>query len=274
MITAPLATLMLAVTALLFSQSALAGSIYFGLSLTESQGTVINQGSGAAFYPEVFRMLADGSWAQLKARRAPAELAAGAELHFTWPDTRHEEEVSEIERMQPVMVCFFDQSGVGFGQIAFFNPPPATKAELKAGYVNGVLRIEPPPDAASAVRATWVLWPREEGIKPIRLPVRFTHHPPPALRIDWRSQGKAPFLLDTGAGQPAVLLVHETEHGYTQQSVPDGGLQGREQRAAWLDATPQLYATSLIALVIAVGAMVLQFLLRSREPRMSGGSNP
>jgi hypothetical protein len=47
--------------------------------------------------------------------------------------------------------------------------------------------------------------------------------------------------------------------------VPGGGLQGREQRAAWLDATPKFYAASLIALAIAAAAMVLQFLRRPRQ---------
>jgi hypothetical protein len=273
MMSAPLATLMLAVTGLLFSQSALAGSISFGLSVTGSQLTLINQGSGSAFYPAVFRMLSDGSWAQLEASSAPAELPAGTHLQLTWPDAHPAEEMSDLERMQPVMVRFFDQNGVGFGQIAFFNAPPAAKTVLKAGYVNGALRIEPPPDAASSIQATWVLWPQEEGIKPIRLPVRFVHRPPPALRIDWRGQGKVAFRLDTGAGQPAVILLHETEQGYAQQFVPDGGLQGREQRAAWLDATPQFYAASLIALIFAAGAMVLQFLRRPRAPTISGGAN-
>jgi hypothetical protein len=69
-----------------------------------------------------------------------------------------------------------------------------------------------------------------------------------------------PFRLDTGAGQPAVILLHESEQGYAQQYVPDGGLQGREQRAAWLDASPNLSAVSSIALAFAAGAMVLQFL--------------
>ena len=271
---APLATLMLAVTALLFSQSALAAGISFGLSVTGSQLTLINQGNGSAFYPAVFRMLSDGTWAQLEASSARAELAAGAHWQLTWPDAQPAEEMSELERIQPVMVRFFDQSGVGFGQIAFFSAPPAAKIELKAGYVNGALQIEPPPDAASSIRASWVLWPQEEGIKPIRLPVRYAHRPPPALRIDWRGQGKVPFQLDTGAGQPAVILLHETDQGYAQQFVPDGGLPGREQRAAWLDATPKFYAASLIALLFAAGAMLLQFLRRPRAPTISGGANP
>src|ERR1035437_895069 len=175
--------------------------------------------------------------------------------------------------MQPVMVRFFDQVGVGFGQISFFHAPPAAKTALKARYVSGALQIEPPdgvPSGVPSIRASWVLWPQEEGIRPIRLPVRFEHHPPPALRIDWRRQGRVPFQLDTGAGQPAAILIHETDQGYALQSVPGGGLQGREQRAAWLDATPKFYAASLIALAIAAGAMVVQFLRRPRGRAKTG----
>jgi len=274
MMTAPLATLILAVTALLFSPSAPAASMSFGLSVTDSRLTLINQGGGSAFYPAVFRMLPDGSWAQLEASSVPAEFPAGAHWQLTWPDTRPAQEMSELERMQPVMVRFFDQSGVGLGQIAFFSAPPEAKAVLKAGYVDGALQIEPPADGAPSIRASWVLWPREEGIEPIRAPVSFAHRPPPALRIDWRSQGKVPFRLDTGAGQPAVILLHESEQGYAQQYVPDGGLQGREQRAAWLDASPKLYAVSSIALALAAGAMVLQFLRRPRASTRSGGVDP
>jgi hypothetical protein len=255
--------MMLALTALLLSLSAVAGSLSFRLSLTGSQLTVVNQGDSSAFYPAVFRMLPDGGWGRLEAASAVADLAAGARVQFTWPDMRPPEQASELERMQPVMVRFFDQAGVGFGQISFFHAPPAARTALKARYVSGALQIEP-PDSVPSIRASWVLWPQEEGIRPIRLPVRFEHHPPPALRIDWRRQGKAPFRLDTGAGQPAVILIHDTEQGFAQQLVPDGGLQGREQRAAWLDATPMFYAASMIALAIAAGAMVLQFLRRPR----------
>ena len=264
MVTAPLARLIFAVAALLLSRSALAGGVSFRLSLTGSDLTVINQGDSSAFYPAVFGMLTDGSWAQLAATGAPAEFAAGARLQLTWPDSRPPELLSEFERMQPVMVRFFDQAGVGFGQISFFRAPPIAKTAVRARYANGALQIGP-PDGASSIRASWVLWPQEDGIRPIRLPVRFEHRPPPALRIDWRRQGGAPFRLDTGAGQPEVILVHETEGGYAQQRVPGGGLQGREQRAVWLNSTPKFYVASLIALALAAGLMLLQFLRRPRR---------
>lgn len=264
MVTTLLAKLMFAVAALLLSLSAFAGSISFQLSLTGSQLTVTNKGDESAYYPAVFRLLDTGRWERLAGTDTPAELAAGARLELTWPDLRPRERLSAIERMQPVMVRFFDQAGVGSGQISFFRGPPAAKTAMRAGYVGAALQVEP-PDAVSSIRASWVLWPQEEGIGPIRLPVRFEHRQPPALHIDWLRHGKLPFRLDTGAGQPEVMLLHETVQGYALQRVPGGGLQGREQRAAWLDATPKFYAASLIALAMAAVAMALQFLRRTRR---------
>lgn len=261
--TNPLPKILLALAPLLLSLPALAGTLAFRLSLTGSELTVTNQGDSSAFYPAIFRMLADGRWAQLEASASPAELAPGMRLQLKWPDTPAAQQASALERMRPVMVRFFDQAGVGFGQVSLLHPPPAATA-LKARYVHGLLQIEA-PEGVPPVRATWVLWPQEHGIRPIRLPLRFEHSQPPAQRIDWARQGKAPFQLDAGAGQPNVMLVHETGQGYALQAVPGGGMGGREQRAAWLDATPKFYAAALIALVLAVGAMVLQFLRRPRR---------
>ena len=257
MVTALLARKAFAVVALLYSLSAVAGSLSFQLSLTGSQLTLINRGDSSAFYPAVFRMLRDGNWERLEATDAPAELAPGGRMQAVWPDTRPLEKLSELERMQPAMVRFFDQAGVGFGQISFFRAPLVAGARLKAGYASGSLRIDA-PDSSSAIHATWVLWPQEQGIGPISMPVQFEHHPPPARRIDWRSQGGDPFQLDTGAGQPAVMLIHEMGRGYSLQGVPGGGLQGREQRAAWLDASARFYQAAWFALAIAAGAMVLR----------------
>jgi hypothetical protein len=61
------------------------------------------------------------------------------------------------------------------------------------------------------------------------------------------------------------MLLHETAQGYALQLVPGGGLQGREQRAAWLDATPKLYVASLVTLAMAAFAMLVQFLRRPRR---------
>jgi hypothetical protein len=264
MMTSPLAKLIFALTALVFSLPALAGSVSFQLSLTGPELTVINQGNGSAYYPAVYRLLADGSWSRLAAVDKPAELAAGARMKLTWPELRPREQLPPLERTQPVMVRFFDQAGVGFGQISFFHTPPAAKTKLRASYAGGVLQIEP-PEAVFSISASWVLWPLEEGIRPIRLPVNFEHRQPPARRIDWLRHGRDPVQLDTGGAQPEVTLLHETAQGYVLQRVANGGLQGKEQRAVWLNSSKVFYASAMIALALAAGFMLLQFLRRPRR---------
>ena len=263
MVSARLVRTMLIAVVPLLPVLAAAASLSFGFSLSGSDLAVENRGGATAFYPAVFRIESDGRWRRLGADGTPAELEPGATLKVNWSDPRPEEQWSAIERMQPVMVRFFDQAGVGFGQISFFRAPPAAPWSVKAGYDGGVLQIEPPVGAPT-VHSTWVLWAREEGIEPIRLPVRFEHRPSPALRIDWLRRGPVPFRLDAGAGQPEVLLIHETGQGYVLQSVPKGNLQGREQRAAWLDAAPRLYAAALIGLVIAASVILSQYRRRPR----------
>lgn len=248
------ATLLSCFVVVTASPPARAADISFDLSSEGSELTVVNRGTGTAFYAAAFLLLPDGRWTGLGARDAPAQLPPDAHSRFAWPDEPSGPQRAEIEHLRPLMVRFFDQSGIGFGQIAFLSPPPVARSGLHARYAGGALLIEPPTDAASAIRATWVLWAREDGIDPIRLPVRFVHEPPPAQRIVWRERAPTPYRLDTGARQPSVILLHETEQGFEQQFVPQGSPRGREQRAAWLEAAPQLYAAALLALLLAVGA--------------------
>ena len=256
---------LLALLALVLTSSAFAGNVSFGLSLNGSELVVTNQGNTSAFYPAVFRLRPDNSWAQLKAVAPPAELAPGAHLQLVWPDTAGEEALSEIVRMQPVMVRFFDQAGVGFGQLSFFRAAAPAPIPLKAEYVGGSMRIEP-PEAGAFISASWVLWGQEDGIRPIRQAVKLEHKQPPALRIDWQRQGRESFQIDTGAGLPAVSLLHQTAQGFVLQSVSDGGLQGREQRAVWLNSTAMFYGLGALMLVLGASALLLQFLRRPQLP--------
>jgi hypothetical protein len=245
---------------LLCPSFAAAGDISFHLSLTGAELIVTNQGNSTAFYPAVFKLAADGRWEQLAVKGRPAELVPGARFQSTWVEVDKTKQDLPLERMQAVMVRFFDQAGVGFGQISFFRAPSAAKEFLKSGYAGGKLFIEP-PGRTSSIRSSWVLWPREEGIGSIRRPVRFEHRPPQAKRIDWRSLPPEAFRLDTGAGQPAAILVHETDQGLFMQQVSGGGLQGREQRAAWLDASSYFYRAAQIGFGLGAGLVVLQLIL-------------
>ena len=243
--------------ALLFALNCSAGNISFGLSLTGGALTLTLQGDTSAFYPAAYRLLADGRWQRLDlapGQVVPAELVPGAQLNVVWPETRPLETLPALDRMQIGMVRFFDQAGVGFGQILMFHPPPVTEKLLKAGYVDGQLVIQPPAYGAGS-STSWLLWAQEDGIAPISSELKFEHVQPPAQRIDWQP-GSQPLRVDTGAGQPAAMLLHETTQGYVILRIPGGGVQGRQQRTAWLSASPSFYrAAWLLALAAALALL-------------------
>lgn len=249
-----------------FAFGAWAGTISFELSLTGTVLTLTSKGDSAAFYPAVFRLRADGRWeclAPVSGRQPSAELPPGARIDLLWPDVRPLHDLAPIERLRPLMVRFFDQAGVSFGQLSFMQTPPAATEILAAGYANGQLNVAPP--AGGSIRATWVIWPQEEGIEPIRRPVNFDQGQPPARRIEWHA-GTAAAHLSTGAAQPMAMLVHETAQGLTLQNLPRGVVQSRQQRSAWLDARQLFYVLAALALIAAALAPVV-LVLRSRLAR-------
>ncbi|MFA6313734.1 MAG: hypothetical protein WCV99_01375 [Sterolibacterium sp.] len=250
--------LLIACTAWLFACGASAGTIAFELSLTGATLTVTSKGDSTAFYPAVFRLLADGRWERLAPAPAtlpPAELLPGAGIALLWPEARAQQSQAAIERLRPLMVRFFDQAGVGFGQLSFMQTPAAAVDTVSAAYADGQLSVSP-PSGGSTIRATWILWPQEEGIDPLRRPASFEHHQPPARRIEWHS-AMGPLRLATGAARPAVVLVHETAAGLSLQNVARGVVQGRQQRSVWLDAQAPLYALAAVAAALAILAPVL-----------------
>ena len=255
----------LSILILLLAVPARAGNISFGLSLTDSRLTVVNQGDTAAYYPAVMRLLADGRWQVLAyARNAgpPAELLPGASMEVVWPDLRPADTLPPPENFRPVMVRFFDQAGAGFGQISFFNQPPAAADILQASYDGGMMTIVP-PDKGN-IQASWLIWAQEEGIAPLRGKVRFEHQQPNARRIEWRP-GMEKLKLNLGHGRPAALLLHETAQGYQLQTVYDGGVQGRQQRAAWLSAHPRLFQLAQLAAAAAVLVLLWSLLGGTRR---------
>ena len=244
--------LTIALAAWLFSCAAFAGSISFQLSLTEATLTVTAKGDSTAFYPAVFRLLADGRWERLAGVSGglpAAELLPAAHLDFLWPEMRPLASLPPLERLRPLMVRFFDQAGVSFGQISFMQPPPAASETLPARYVDGQLTVAPP--GSGGVHASWIIWAQEEGIAPIRGPVVFEHVQPPARRIEWHA-GMKPLRLVTGAAQPLAMLLHETPQGFALQTVARDVAQGRQQRSGWLDARSWWYGLALLAVVLAL----------------------
>ncbi|TRZ93064.1 MAG: hypothetical protein D4R84_11155 [Rhodocyclaceae bacterium] len=231
-----------------------AGSISFSLALTGASLALVNTGDSVAFFPGALAMRADGGWEPLApppGRKTPTQLAPGERLELVWPDVRPPEVLSAIERLRPTMVRFNDQAGVGFGQISFFTVPPPAAATVSAGYSGGMLRLAPP--SGDAIRATWVLWPQEAGIAGIRQAFTGDVNQPPARHIEWlKNQTTVSFL--TGAGLPAVTLIHETAQGYQLQRVASGWPGGKQQRAVWLELNAVFYALAICFAILAAGA--------------------
>jgi len=262
-------TLFLLFLALFFCIPVKAGNIFFGMSIRGNTLTLTNQGNSTAFYPTMLRLQSDGQWVPLaRAPGTPAsvELLAGATTEFAWSDPRSGQEAFQLEKLRPVMVRFYDQAGSGFGQISFFNEPQAAPETLDARYVHGKMTITPPE--FPTIRASWLLWPQENGIDPLRFPLSLDIAQPPARRIEWRS-GMEPVKIDLGAGQPFAMLLHETGQGLMIQNVADGGLQGRQQRAAWLDAGRWFYwaadAIAVLAILAFIALSVVNLRARSAK---------
>jgi hypothetical protein len=252
------------------AMSAQAGNISFGLSLNNDKLTLTHQGNATAFYPAVYRLQANGHWQRLAVAPGQGEanqLAPTASLDFIWGDTRPLNTLPPLEALRPIMVRFFDQAGSGFGQMSFFNQPLLANEPLEGGYKHGLMTIAPPKSSSNPpISATWVLWPQEDGISPLRYPVRFEHHQPDARRIEWRP-GMDKVELNLGAGLPTAFLLHETPQGLTFQTMNDGGIQGREQRTAWLDLTPRFFVAAKFLAGLAVVVLAYSLLAGGKDKK-------
>jgi hypothetical protein len=244
------------IAALFIALPASAGSIFFGLATNGNTVTLTNQGNSTAFYPAIMYLLPDGRWESMNFASGvaqPAELPPGEHVDFLWPATPPQQAPFPLDAFRTVMVRFFDQAGSGFGQISFFNQPPVTSDLSQSGYHNGLMTIEPPKSESGVIiKDSWLLWPQEDGIEPLSAPVSFTPKQPPAIHIEWKA-AMDPLRLNLGAGLPGAILLHDVGGAYMQQGLINGGVQGIQQRASWLDANRIFYGLAIaIALITAI----------------------
>ena len=256
---------------LLLALSAQAGNISFNLSITGDKLTLSNQGDSPAFDTSVLRLLDDGRWETLLPAPGvlpPVEMKPQAQYQLTWPNRPAPTATASPEALRPVMVRFFDQAGASFGQISFFNQPQPASDDmtLAAGYADGRLRIAPPKNPA--LKATWLLWAQEEGIAALTGPLTAARAQPNALRIDW-SAGRTPQNLDLGKGMPVAFLLHETAQGLRSQVIPSGRMQGRQQRAGWLNLGAQFSNAALVALLAGLALLAWHLLATWQKHRVS-----
>jgi hypothetical protein len=242
---------------LLLAVSAHAGNISFNLTVGGNKLTLINQGDSPAFDPAVLRLLSNGHWEILSpapGTSVPVEFKPQARMDFAWPERPAPATPTSIESLRPVMVRFFDQACAGFGQISFFNQPQPASGDLMldAVYVDGLLRIKPPKNPA--IKASWLVWPQEQGIAALAAPLKTPHTQPDAKYIQWSADSKE-LNLDLGKGMPTAFLLQETPQGLRLQVVPTGRAPGRQQRTAWLDRGAQFRTAAMIALLAGLGML-------------------
>jgi hypothetical protein len=252
-------------SAMMLATSVHAGNISFNLTIGGNKLTLINQGDSAAFDPVVLRLLDDGRWETLPltpGSRAPAEFKPQANLDLIWTERPAPPSPVSLETLRPVMVRFFDQAGTSFGQISFFNQPQPADANLMldVSYVGGRLRIAPPKNPQ--LKASWLVWPQEEGIAALAHPLTIPAQPA-AVRLQWGADSKEQFL-NLGKGMPVAFLLHETPQGLRSQVVPTGRVPGREQRTAWLDRGDRFRSAAMVALLAGLG-MLAWYLAATRQ---------
>lgn len=243
--------------ALLLAMPAHGGNISFNLSITGNKLTLTHQGDSPAFNPRVLRLLDDGRWEALPpapGAQAPVEFKPQAKVELIWTERPAPPSPASLETLRPVMVRFLDQAGASFGQISFFHQPQPAGADLvlEAAYAGRRLHIAPPKNPEP--RATWVVWPQEEGIAALTEPVTSAPRQPDARRIQWQ-QGSEALSLDLGRGMPVAFLLHETPQGLRAQIVPSGRVAGRQQRAAWLDYGKPFLGAAMAALLAGLALL-------------------
>lgn len=234
-----------------------AGNISFNLSVAGNRLTLINQGDSPAFDPLVMRLLDNGHWETLPPAAGtaiPVEFKPQANAQLVWTERPASPSPVSLETLRPIMVRFFDQAGASFGQISFFNQPQPADNDLmlEAGYENGELHIAPPRNPA--LKASWLVWPQEEGIAALTNRLMTPQSQPDAVRIQWSPDSKEQ-SLDLGKGMPTAFLLHETPQGLRLQVVPTGRAPGRQQRTAWLDHGDRFRSAAMVALLAGLAML-------------------
>jgi hypothetical protein len=229
--------------ALAWIPPASAGSIKFQFERRNDHCVIVNHGDSSAYYPVVYQLGRNGQWLTLQTGTQQAEIPPGRAVTARLIAPAATATKSDLDFFQVVLIRFFDQAGVSFGQMSPLRPPFESVYALRGHYAGRRLILEPPPKK-STIGATWVVAPKEEGIAPIFTAQSFNQPQPPAPRIDWHQQQSA--TIDIGAAQPAALLFHETIGGLTLQRIQMKDTKISQQRTAWLTMRRPFYITAAL----------------------------
>jgi len=259
------------VLALLAAFPAFAGSIGFSINFTGDDIAITSSGSEAAYQVSAWTLNVASQWQPISVLNGnTAYLPPGQGLNGRRAGAAAD---TALGRADPLLVLLRDQAGAPFTQLAWRQAPAAHRQPLPTQRSGARLSVAADGPQAQTIVASYALTVPYEGIKQLEQPLAASNAPPNPLRHVWRSG--APLLLDTGAGQAGVWLLHENANGaLSVQVIPDGVVRGQEQVPTWLVGARR-YVLHASAWLAALGALLLVggwLVARRRSGAVGGGA--
>jgi hypothetical protein len=261
--------LLLLASTLFSSILAQAGSISFSISFTGDYVSITNTGSDAAFQVSEWMLDSTLQWRAVQVQQGnhaylpPGQILKAHRVGRA-PDT-------SLGRADPLFLVFFDQAGSRMAQLAWRQKPQVQPAPLETRRHHEQLVVEPSAAHSQKTVATFAVVMPYEGIQQLSKPLALNNAQPPNLiRHVWSTN--TPMVVNTGAGQGGVWLVHEDASGGLRlQTVQDGVVRGQEQVPRWL-IWIRLYFMQAAGVLAGVGLMVtaVGFVLKSRKLHRTG----
>jgi hypothetical protein len=247
----------------------LAGSIGFSISFTGDEISMTNTGSDAAFQVSEWMLDSTLQWREVQVQQGnhaylpPGQILKGRRVGRA-PDT-------SLGRADPLFLVFFDQAGSRMAQLAWRQTPQTQPAPLETTRHHEQLVVEPGTAHLQKIVASFAVVMPYNGIQQLSRPLAVDNAPPPnLLRHVWSTD--TPMVVNTGAAQGGVWLVHEDASGELRlQTVQDGVARGQEQVPPWL-MWIRRYFMHIAGVLAGTGLMVtaVGFVLRSRKLRHAG----
>lgn len=231
---------------ILFVSPSFAGTINFHFEQQGGQCIIVNRGDCAAYYPAIYQLGSDGQWLFLKPGHQQTMLPPGESISAVLVPIPTSTTAADLSYPLIILIRFFDEAGVSFGQMAPLRPPAKAIHKINAIYTGGKLRLAA-PSKHSGIIATWVIAPFEEGVTPIIKTQDFTHRQPSAVRIGWKGQKTAE--ISTGAALPAAILLHESPSALSMQTIVKGRPK-QPHRAAWLNRKRTFYWSAMLCAIL------------------------
>ena len=236
---------------LLCAAPVLAGSLGFAVSFTGDEISIRNSGTDTAFQLSLWTLGATQTWQRVNVTSGNADyLPPGQSLAGLRPSRATS---SGLGQYDPLLLLLHDQAGSRISQLAWRVAPPGANQALPVERKAGQLAVAA---GTGAYIASYAIAPPSAGIAQLSTRLLRDGAPANPQRHAWAQDPT--WVLDTGAGQGGVWLLHESAGGALQlQLVPDGKPLGQEQVPPWVVWTRLHWMTLAELLALAAGALML-----------------